>query len=93
MITPIDLLYNDTIEHWDRAAKVLSTEELKEYRKCIRYEEDHWVQLLEAVPEGEREGLQQLQDSWFTRNHLECCVCFAQGLAMGLRLGLISAQA
>lgn len=93
MIPLVELLYNSALgEDWHWTTRLLSGEEHREYKDCCQMAEEQRSQLQERL-EGQDlkllecclENREQVQDT-------DCMLCFARGLAIGLRLGALALE-
>ncbi len=83
----VELLYHHLLDNWHLAEGLLERDEYLEYQACRRFQDEQQAKLEDrlsdetaALLEAYRKNMEQVQDT-------ECRLCFAGGLAMGLRLG------
>lgn len=86
----VELLYQHLLENWHVVEGKLDRDEHREYQKCFRFRDEAWIQLEKTLESESRD----LLNIWLTNtdqaHEIECRLCFARGLSMGISLGLLA---
>ena len=85
----LDLLYRDTMEHFNDTLRFLDSDELDHYRDCTKAlsrQEDELAAILS------RERLEWYTNLRAEQDHFLQQAIFRRGLALGLRLGALAIQ-
>jgi len=86
----LDALYSHAVENGSPNRWILDPDLLSEYRACGCNAESLQQTLMERLDHSERVLLQRLLDNLSDRYQVEHEAMFVQGLANGLRLGMLT---
>ena len=83
----LDILYRDTMEHFNDTLRMLDSDELSHYNECTTALSRQEKELAALLGQERVEKYNSVQDE---RDHFLQQAIFRRGLALGLRLGALA---